>query len=102
MSNVGPAVALFRRYLTLLEVAGYSRVEDLALCFGHFDNGVGIPDIARQMYQSLGEDACQFGDPFHASLPRSYYEWLCHSRIRSAPVHKIAAACPRADERRRS
>src|SRR5205807_82753 len=47
--------------------------------YDHFDNGVGVPDLARKIYLGLGRGAERFGDPLSASGPTSYFRWLNES-----------------------
>lgn len=76
LANVGPATTLFQRYRSLLEAAGYYQTKAWPYAYGRFDNGVPIPDLARQLYRELGDAAESFGDPFQATPPHSYFRWL--------------------------
>jgi hypothetical protein len=76
MGNVGPAVSLFDHYATLLSAAGYQTAKDWRYAYGCFDNGVAIPDAARQLYRDLGDVAERFGDPLRAEGNDSYFRWL--------------------------
>ena len=76
MENVGPAAALFARYVDLLRAQGYFECREWAYAFGSFDNGVPIPLVARRLYQEMGDAADQFGDPFETRGSHSYYQWL--------------------------
>ena len=76
MENIGPAAALFARYVDLLRAQGYFTCRDWPYAFGAFDNGVPIPDVARRLYHDLSAAVDQFGDPFQASGPHSYFRWL--------------------------
>lgn len=76
MENIGQAAALFARYVDLLRADGYFEWSRSPYAFGSFDNGVAIPDIARRLYQDMGDTVHQFGNPFHASAPNSYFHWL--------------------------
>lgn len=67
---------VFRRYQELLEAAGFQETKRWAYGFAQFSNGVEIPDIARRLLSDLLEEADRFADPFDASGPDSYYEWL--------------------------
>lgn len=75
LSNVGPAGELFRRYRGLLESAGYHKTKTWPYAYGCFDNGVAVPDAARQAYRQLGEGAGRFGDPFETASPDSFFHW---------------------------
>lgn len=76
MDNVGPAAALFRRYRALLETAGYHQTKAWPYAYGSFDNGVAVPDRARQLYRHLGPAADRFGDPLKTTPPDSFFAWL--------------------------
>lgn len=87
METVGPAAAVFERYKDLLEEAGYRETKRWPYAFGAFDNGVRIPEVAREIYRELDEPAADvFANPFQASHPRSYYRWL------NEPVHAADSA----------
>jgi hypothetical protein len=75
-ANLGDAAALFGRYAALLETAGDSDLRLLPYGFGFFDNGVPIPDVAREIYAELGDSSDRFGDPFATMTPSSFYSWL--------------------------
>ena len=76
MESLGPAAALFARYVRLLREQGYFECRDWPYAFGAFDNGVPIPDVARRLYQDLHTAVDQFGDPFEASGAHAYFRWL--------------------------
>ncbi|HEX9941024.1 MAG TPA: hypothetical protein VGG03_03330 [Thermoanaerobaculia bacterium] len=76
MANLGPAAAVFARYLSLLAAAGYHETRSWPYAYGCFDNGVAVPDVARQIYRELGEAVEAFGDPFRAAGSHSYFHWL--------------------------
>ena len=76
MDNVGHAAALFRRYRALLHAAGYQRSRTWPYTYGRFDNGVPVPDRAREVYRDLGPAAERFGDPLATTSPDSFFEWL--------------------------
>lgn len=72
----GPVAALFERYARRLESAGLAEAERWPYAYGAFDNGVPIPDVAREIYLELGTDVDRFGDPFQAAAPTSFFRWL--------------------------
>jgi hypothetical protein len=76
LENVGPAAAVFERFRLELEATGYSETKSWPYAYGAFDNGVPIPDLARNLYGSLGDGAPRFGDPFQVNTPHSYFRWL--------------------------
>ena len=76
MADVGAAAILFARYRELLEKAGYHETKTWPYAYDYFDNGVTIPDLTREIYRDLGEEAERFGDPFQTSGSDSYLRWL--------------------------
>ncbi|MCM3879205.1 MAG: hypothetical protein ND807_03765 [Vicinamibacterales bacterium] len=79
LENVGPAREVFERFRLELEAAGFHGTKAWPYAYGAFDNGVPIPDLARNLFLSLGDGATRFGDPFHANAPHSYFRWLNQS-----------------------
>jgi hypothetical protein len=77
VSATGPAAPLFERYGQLLEAAGHSEAKSWPYAYGHFDNGVPIPDIARRIYREL-DPHHPFDDPARTG-PNSFYAWLNES-----------------------
>jgi len=93
MADLGPAAALFDRYRTLLEEAGYHETKNWPYAYGFFDNGVAVPDLARRIYLDLGDEADAFGDPLRSD---SYFQWL-KPRLWQAIYHErpdVQAAFP--------
>jgi len=82
LSNVGPAAELFRRYRSLLEVAGYHQTKTWPYAYGFFDNGVPVSDAARRAYSELGAAAGRFGNPFETAAPDSFFRWWSRPRAR--------------------
>lgn len=76
MDNVGPAAALFDRYRKLLESAGYHETKTWPYAYGFFDNGVPIPDVARQLGWAHRGEMDHFGDPFQTVAKTSFFRWL--------------------------
>jgi hypothetical protein len=76
MESIGPAAALFARYVELLRDQGYFACRDWPYAFGAFDNGVPIPDVARRLYHDMSARVDRFGDPFQTSGSHSYFRWL--------------------------
>ena len=72
----GPIVELFAAYHERLRAAGHEDMHDLPYAFDQFDNGVEIPQVARRIYQDLGEAAGRFGDPFETGRADNFYAWL--------------------------
>jgi hypothetical protein len=88
---LGPVAALFERYMRLLDSEGYRVTRNWPYAFDSFDNGVAIPDLARQMYQSLDSGAvAAFGDPFQVNGRHSYFQWLSEpAERRGGPRHAV-------------
>lgn len=75
-ADLGPAAELFTRFAERLERAGYLETKCWPYACGRFDNGVPIPDVAREVYRELGDSVEAFGDPFQAGGERSFFRWL--------------------------
>jgi hypothetical protein len=67
---------IYARYAKLLLAAGHRSSRQIPYRFGSFDNGIPISPRARAIHRSLGRAAADFGDPFDASGPSSFYAWL--------------------------
>lgn len=93
VEQIGPHAELFAHYRGLLETADENRVSRWSYAFGRFDNGVKIPDIARDIYLDLGESVGRFGDPFVAAPTTSFYSWLRQPAeavgTRGAPISNL-------------
>jgi len=76
LEDLGEAARLFEQYRDLLLANGHEQAKNWPYAFGHFDNGVKIPAIARIMYHSLGAKRKEFGNPFSTSSSPSFYRWL--------------------------
>jgi hypothetical protein len=87
MDTVGRASALFDRYVKLLEREGHLVTRTWPYAFDRFDNGVPIPQRAREIYRSLDDESmAAFGDPFCTGGEASYYRWLYEHRVCEAFV----------------
>jgi len=76
MAGIGVAATLFARYREMLEEAGYHETKTWPYAYDYFDNGITIPDLARELYRDFGEEAERFGDPFQTAGSDSYFHWL--------------------------
>lgn len=74
MEHAGDARLVFERYRTALLGQGEAITSSWPYAYAHFENGVPIPPIAREIYVSL-DDVSHFGDPF-ATEDGSFYRWL--------------------------
>ena len=77
--NAGPAVEVFDRYRNALERAGYHETKRWPYAYATFDNGVPIPDIARQIYLDQAAAGQRFGDPRCTTGSDSFFAWLNES-----------------------
>jgi hypothetical protein len=75
MNDLGELAGHFAAYARALHEAGWDEAQAWPYAYDRFDNGVPIPDIARDLYADLGERARHFGDPFSTGA-ESYYAWL--------------------------
>lgn len=78
LNDVDGAAALFSRYSRALREAGWPDVRGVPYAYAHFDNGVVIPDIVREIYSDLDETE-HLGDPFACDHPHSFFYWLTGS-----------------------
>ena len=75
MSNVGGAAEIFRRYVRLLDAAGYHETKEWPYAYGQFANGRPIGERGRYLYRRLGRRADRFGDPLATSSPENFFRW---------------------------
>jgi glycosyltransferase involved in cell wall biosynthesis len=74
LADIGDAARLYERYAGLLAEAGYYENSSWPYCFDAFDDGTPIPDLARDLYRSLGDGRDRFGNPF--AVADGFKEWL--------------------------
>jgi len=74
--ELGGAAAAFARYAELLAAAGDAEASLWPWAYGSFDNGVPVPEVARDVHREMGPEARRFGDPLHAAGAESYWAWL--------------------------
>jgi hypothetical protein len=72
---LGDAAIVFERYRTALLDAGWTETRRWPYAYASFDNGVAIPDVARDIYVGL-EDVAPFGNPFETVGGNSFFRWL--------------------------
>lgn len=75
MPALGPVAEVFAAYAEALLAAGWREAQRWPYAYGVFDNGVPIPDVAREIYRGLGDGVERFGDPFRTG-GGSYFDWL--------------------------
>jgi hypothetical protein len=72
----GDAHLVFDRFRRALNEAGLDDTRRWPYAYGRFDNGVPVPDIARELYTGLGDQVSRFGDPLRTAGPDSFWQWL--------------------------
>lgn len=76
-ADVGPAAGLFERYREALVAARDAEASGWPYAYGRFDDGVAIPDVAREIYRALDPEAVErFGDPFATAAEGSFRRYL--------------------------
>jgi hypothetical protein len=73
---LGPAAAIFERYRRALDSAGWAETRHWPYAYGRFDDGVEIPQVAREVLRELGDGAARFGDPFATGGASSFRDFL--------------------------
>jgi hypothetical protein len=74
--DLGELSALFAGYGAALREAGWDQAKSWPYAYAQFDNGVPIPDIARELYGDLDErERAPFGNPF-STKGESFFRWL--------------------------
>jgi len=74
--SAGPARSVFERFRQALDRAGYAETRRWPYAYATFNNGVPVPDFARQLYRALGDEVEAFGDPLEAASSTSFFRWL--------------------------
>jgi glycosyltransferase involved in cell wall biosynthesis len=74
LSEIGDAAVLYRQYAKLLAEHGHPDSSPWAYAFAGFDDGTPIPDVARDLYRSLGPGRSRFGNPF--AVTDGFKAWL--------------------------
>lgn len=73
--TVGPGGLVFDRIRTALYDEGFAETTGWPYAYGTFDDGVPVPDIARDIFLRMS-DTERFGDPLRTSGTDSYVRWL--------------------------
>ncbi|MCW5853670.1 MAG: hypothetical protein KIT87_26625, partial [Anaerolineae bacterium] len=76
MDRIGLAAILFDQYARRLAESGYYEAQAWPYSLAHFDNGVPIPPLARLIYRQHRAQHTDFGNPFEADRPDSFFAWL--------------------------
>jgi glycosyltransferase involved in cell wall biosynthesis len=75
-----PDVApLFEIYAESIGREGQEEAHRFPYRYGRFDNGVPIPEVARRALRQIDPQGKRWPDPFSASGPDSFFEWLRQS-----------------------
>jgi glycosyltransferase involved in cell wall biosynthesis/lipopolysaccharide biosynthesis glycosyltransferase len=85
LSDIENARPLFEMYRDLLIENGYLEIKKLKCKFDYFDNGVKIPQFARNIYRNL-KNRKKFGNPFQTSSSHSFFEFLNQSIDNKKPI----------------
>lgn len=76
MEDIGELEGTFAAYAAALKQAGWEVARTWPYAYDRFDNGVPIPEVARELYASLGAESARFGNPFSAAGPSTFFRWL--------------------------
>lgn len=71
MDALGDVAKLFAGYAGALKQAGWDEAQSWPYAYDSFDDGVPIPDLARELYRELGEARVGLGNPFS-----DFFRWL--------------------------
>lgn len=74
---------LFRHYAERLKALDHLTARRWGYGLGCFDNGVAIPDLARQLWRS-NDGERRWPSPFETAGPGSFFAWLNHEADASA------------------
>lgn len=75
LAELGDVAQAFVRYAEALKDAGWDTAQNWPYAYDRFDDGVPIPDIARDVYRELGDLRVTLGDPF-TTPGVSFRRWL--------------------------
>jgi hypothetical protein len=74
-AGVGDARVVFERFRSALLEEGFLDTHTWPYAYGAFDDGVPVPEIARNLYLAMS-DKERFGDPLRTKGSDSYVRWL--------------------------
>jgi hypothetical protein len=74
---------LFQHYCSRMTAHGHAIARHWPYGFRQFDNGVPIPDLARQLWRSNGGEQ-RWPAPFETARPGSFFAWLNQEADQSA------------------
>jgi hypothetical protein len=87
--TIGAAREVFTLYNSRLIAAGHHEAKRWPYAYARFDNGLTIPDFARQLYLRLGAASDAFGDPRDTARPDSYFAWLMQAAAPGSTVSRL-------------
>ena len=71
---------LLDHYCSLLKTHGFDTTCQWEYGYARFENGIRVNRIFRQLYLKLDKKMqAGFGDPFHATGPKSFFRWGNHA-----------------------
>ena len=77
---------LFETYRALLLKHGYETNSRWQYAFGHFTNGVPVPQIARRVWKEMREQGMRWPEPLDSENPSGFYQWLLQPVDNRSPV----------------
>jgi hypothetical protein len=87
MGQLSELANRFGAYARALYDAGWDEARTWPYAYDRFENEVRIPDLARELYAELGDDAERYEDPFSTGAG-SFYAWL-NERVPPAQVTRL-------------
>ena len=82
--TVGEAGLVFARFHAALFDEGFCETRTWPYAYGAFDDGVRVPDVARDLYLTI-PDVERFGDPLRTDRSDTYVRWLNENVDGTAP-----------------
>ncbi|MFN3706220.1 MAG: glycosyltransferase [Thermoflexales bacterium] len=86
ISSNAAVAELFKTYRTLLLKHGYETTSRWQYAFGHFTNGVPVPQIARRVWKEMREQGMRWPEPLDSENPSGFYQWLLQPVDNGSPV----------------
>jgi glycosyltransferase involved in cell wall biosynthesis len=74
---------LLQHYHSRLQAHGHATARRWPYSFRQFDNGVAIPDLARQLWRT-NDGEQRWATPFETAVPDSFFQWLNQEADQSA------------------
>lgn len=86
---------LYEMYRDRLLAHRHEETRHWPYAYGVFDNGIRIPDLARQLYREMPDAANRFPAPFSAGVPGGYYQWLTEPAKHPQAAYRHLPGLPR-------